>query len=233
MQNMAEAFKKANLFSIHSNDKNNDVSNNISLVSIQLTSNELENGLTLSIINNLVISNHAKKRGKERFNIINEIELDKTIRQNLKIAKYIGLVPASDGNESYLYVHNGMGIHISTELDNVNTLVKYGENYLKDVLNNYNEIKNAFMNIQAKQLQKLIKSRRTLKKKVINDKLDYNVEIAELDRKIHKTKSEKAKSKYIERKVFLINDLENQEKYLDDLEKKVRYISGSLAFLNK
>jgi hypothetical protein len=212
---MADAFKK------------------IRIEEVKLTPNELDNGLTLSTINHLIVSAHAKKRGRERFDLKNDVEVDMTVREALKKAKYVGLVPASDGNESHLFAHEKMGIHVSKDYKNVNTLVPYGERYLSEVLNNYSEIKDAIIQMQLKEMRKLNRKRKHLKKKVIEDKLNNNIEIAELERKMYKSKSEKAKKQYLERKVLLCTQMQEQERDLEFIDSKLRKVGGSLAYLNK
>lgn len=209
-----------------------DAFSKIKIEEVKLTSDKLDNGLSLSMINKLIISNHAKRRGKERFEFKNDVETDTNVRDALKKAKYIGIVPANDGNESHLYVYEKMGIHISLDMLSVNTLLKYGEKYLSEVLNNYEEIKVAFIQYQLKEMKKLTRTRKMLKKKVVEDKLDYNVEIAELDRKIFKSKSGKAKVRYAERKRYLLNEMKIQEENLSHVEQKLRKVGGALAFLN-
>ena len=205
----------------------------INMNEISLTENQLKNGLTLSLINKLIISGHAKRRGKERFNFKNDVETDMEVRGALKVAKYVGLVPASDGNESHLYVHNNLGIHISNDYTNVNTLVPYSERYLSDVLKNYEEIRNAIIELQLKEMKKLNKTRIKLKKKVVEDKLDFNIEIAELQKKIYKSKSEKAKEEYNQRIEYLLGAMLEQEESLKGISTKIRTVGGSLAYLNK
>jgi alpha-galactosidase/6-phospho-beta-glucosidase family protein len=199
----------------------------------QFARNEFENGLTLAMINNLIISNHAKQRGKERFNFKNDSEIISTVKDGLKKSKYIGLVPASDGNESHLFAYQDMGIHISKDYKCVNTLVHYRERYLSEVINSYDEIKKAIIDLQYREMKKLSKNRVRMSKKVVLDQLDSNVEIAELERKIYKSKSEKAKAEYNNRKEVLIKSMQEQEENLKEINSKIRKVGGALAYLNK
>lgn len=212
-----------------------DAFKKINLEEVKLVDINLDNGLTLAIINTLTIGTHAKKRYKERFNADkNNTEIDIIVRETLKKSNYVGLVPSSDGNESHLYVYDKMGIHISTDFQNVNTIVNYGANrYLNDVLNYVDEVKNGLIEIQMKQMKKLTRKRNSLKKRNIEDKLNGNVRIAELERLIYKTKSQKAKQGYIEEREQLIKNMQEQETSLIDVEHKIRKVGGALAFLSK
>lgn len=212
---MADAFKK------------------IKLEEVKLVSNELENGLTLALINGITISGHAKKRGKERFNLKNDTEVDMTVREALKNSKFIGNVHSTDGTESFLYAHGSFGVHVTTDYKCVKTLVKYGEMYISEILNNYSDLKEQIINIQLKEIRKLNRMRKKLKKEQVEGMLTANIEIAEIEMKIYKSKSEKVIQMYLNRKELLLGQIKDREETLQETDKKIRKLGGALAYLYK
>jgi hypothetical protein len=210
-----------------------DALSKINLDEVKLVSNELENGLTFAIINNMAVSAHAKRRGKERFNFKNEVETDMAVREALRKGKYVGLVHASDGNQSYLYSYGTMGVHVSTDYTNVNTLVTYNERYLNEVLSNYDDLKNKIIEIQMKEMKKLNRQRKKMKNDSVDYRLNGNIKIAELERKIYKSKSERSIQEYTERKEYIQNQMIMQEEDIKRIDTKIRKVGGALAYLYK
>lgn len=210
-----------------------DAFSKINIAEVKLIKNELDNGLTNEIVNTINISHHAKERCKERLNTKNDTESDILIRDYLRKASYIGVYPTVEGEESHFYSYNSVGVHLNLERTNVNTIVVYGKNYISEVFQFVEEVKECMLEAQTKYMKKLSRTRNSLKRKAVEEELDTRIEIAELERKIYKTKSEKARVRYEQRKAELLVQLSEQQKLLRELERKIRKVGGSLAYLQK
>jgi hypothetical protein len=198
---------------------------------VELTSDYLENGLTHTIIHDITIGEHCLKRIRERMGIKDTIEARRTIKDYLKKAKFIGLTPSSDGGESYLYSYMGVGIHVSTDYRNVKTVVNYNADYVHRMFKTLDHVKASIVETHEKEMRKLTRRRKSLLKKDVEKRLDFNVELAELERKIYRTKSEKSKETYIKRKQEILMELNSYTSEKEEIETQMRTLSGAMSFL--
>lgn len=194
---------------------------------------ELENGLTYTIISNLTVSNHAYRRINERLKISDKKEVAEYIANHLKNARYVGIVPADDGNESHLYSYNGIGVHVSLDFTNINTVIEYREQFMHELFKEVEDLQRKIIDLQLKEMRKLTRKRKSAKKKKIENKLDLQVELAELERKMFKTKSEKVKERCLTRIEEINKIIDKQENEVATIETKIRKLSGAITFMHK
>lgn len=200
---------------------------------IQLTSDKLDNGLTLSAINNIHITNHAYRRIKERLKISHKPTVDKTIREYLKNAIFVGSVVANDGNESLCYSYNSIGIYLEPTKERVVTVKDHELHNLGYALQHISDIKEIILEAQLKKMKQLNRRHKKLSRVGKEVVLDYNVEIAELERRAFKTKSESVRISCNMRVEELKKHMELHAEEIKSIEKEMRMLSKSICTTTK
>jgi hypothetical protein len=215
MNALAEAFKKANLSEEH------------------LVKDELENGLTRSIIAKIKIGEHPTKRAIERVaHIKNNEQADKFIRESLIDSIFMGYVTDVEGGGSYMYSHNGYAFHVDTDFNYVKTVYECKGSYIQSSLTIFDEIKKSMYKMYMSQVSKLRKQREKTSRIIKTKELDYNVEIAELERKIFRSRSDIMKQKYEQRIKELHKDLEQERNNLENIEINFRALTRAFTAVN-
>lgn len=190
---------------------------------------KLPNGLTRSGIASLQFSDHAYRRIKERLDIRTKKVQEETLKDYLINSVYVGFVVAEDGNESYLYAYNGIGIYLNPKKEKLVTVKDYEKKRLVSAISIMDDMKQAVIDIQKKKMKQLNRKHKKLTTQIMEDNLNYAVEIAELDRKIFKTKSEKVKEKYVNRREELISLSNVDKSEVLELESNMRILSKGIV----
>ena len=112
------------------------------------------NGIKVEV-QEVKITHHGYKRIKERIGVKNSDEAKKSIRRMLKKAVKIGEVIAEDGNKSVLFAYKRNGIHLSTDLKRIVTVVR-----IHDI--NYTPIKDQLIDLHTKRIEKTNKKREAI-----------------------------------------------------------------------
>lgn len=194
-----------------------------------IVDDSLPNGLTRTIVANLKFTEHAIKRIRERMDLHTRNVAEATIRDYLINADFVGTVIAEDGNESLCYVHNRIGIYLEPTKQRVITVYDYEVGQFEYLINHMDDIKKAVIEVQKKKMKQLNQKHRRIARKAVENKYDFAVEIAELDRKIFKTKSDKVREKYQKRKDELVSLMEEEHKSVLAIEKDMRMLSKGIC----
>lgn len=159
---------------------------------------------------------HALKRAKERFN------MDQSIAQGyfkglLPKAKRIGLQTAKDGGQSILYANGRVGIYVSTDHKEIKTVLK------QDVVS-FEPIKAKVAELHAKEFRKLTRKENAQEKRLQDSIFEVNAEVASLELRKHKTRSQAVKiacqAKINALKIH-INEMKEELAHLKDVKRQI------------
>lgn len=136
---------------------------------------------SLNWIDKIVLTPHSTKRAKERFGLEKNADI-KHFRSLLRKAREIGISVAEDGGEAILFAIGRCAIYVSLDYKEIKT-VRRQETVT------YEPIKNLVAEIHAKELRKLTRKENACKRKLHETKLEVKLEIAQLELRMHRTKS--------------------------------------------
>ncbi|EGL17499.1 MULTISPECIES: hypothetical protein [unclassified Paenibacillus] len=178
----------------------------------------------------LEITSHAIERAKERFNILNELDIVNMCKTIIKTGVYIGEITCEKGNKSHLFASGKKGAIISQDLSKVVTVIEYRRGHIPD-LDKKNPLHNKLVALYHSEMKRLTKLEQSLLKKLKETKLYNDIEIAELNLKLYKTRSEKTKKEVEQRIAEIKNKFEEQEFAMKQIESDKRIIAKSMACL--
>jgi len=136
----------------------------------------------------LRLTDHAKLRLKEKFNMSDEVVALNFIKSNLGGAKYIGITTCELGEQSYMFTANKLAIYIALDLIAVKTIVK-----LNDTGSHYSGLINKINLLYKKEFGKIERLENSIIKKFNYIKVKSEMEIACLRYKKFKTRSKELK----------------------------------------
>ncbi|PAD70532.1 hypothetical protein CHH83_01655 [Bacillus sp. 7586-K] len=185
------------------------------------SSNEEKVETELQKLSKIQLSSHAIKRCKERFSLDSPHALGH-IRAKLKNAKRIGVFTDENGIESILYANGRMGIYVSTDYKEVRTVIK------RESVT-YEPIKNVVAEIHAKELRKLSRKEKACKNRLEEERIEVNLEIAKLERRLFRTRSEAVKMACKARINALNIHIKEKEDEIEQIKATMRQISRSMV----
>lgn len=136
-------------------------------------------------ITELGVSQHAHERAIERFGLkrTTQKEVSDFLLKHLLSSKYIGQIICSDGNEGHMFVKGQIVYQLNLELTNIITVIKVEHKIRNNPFNCKIE------NLLFKEFRKLDRKEHATLKRLNEFVYDAKVEIAECERRIHRTKS--------------------------------------------
>ncbi|MGM7720695.1 hypothetical protein [Metabacillus sp. Hm71] len=134
----------------------------------------------------IILSDHAYKRAKERFNM-NDSTAQGYFKSILNKATRIGIQKDEQGNNSVLYAHGRIAIYLSPDLTEIKTV-------LKQESVTYEPIKSKVAELHAKEIRKLERAEKAKLKKLETEELQVAYEISKAKLRMHKTRSESVRS---------------------------------------
>lgn len=174
-----------------------------------------------SWIDNVKMTDHSFKRAQERYNMDSKNSLS-YFRSQLKHAKRIGLQRAEDGSESVLYANGRNAIYVTPDLKFIKTVDRH-----QSVT--YEPIKAKVAELHAKEIRKIERAEKARLKKLENEELKANVEIANARLRMHKSRSQSVKvacAAYIKGIEQYIGQLKNE---IEELQASKRQICRSMV----
>lgn len=170
------------------------------------------------------MSDHAYKRAAERLNLKDKNVALGHIRSALRRGKRIGHVTSEDGKLSVLYAHGRTGIYLTPDLKTVVTVTKH------EVVT-YEPLKHKLVSLHEKELRKLTRTEQARLRYLTDLKHDCDVEIAELKRRIHKTRSRNVKLQCEIRIKAIKQSIEEYENEIVELRSQRRQVARSMVAL--
>jgi hypothetical protein len=161
----------------------------------------------------IIMTEHAYERVAERLGLKDRKQALGQIRSMLRTARRIGNVINSEGEESVLYAFGRVAIYLTTDLSRVKTVIK-----MDDL--SYLIYRDKIKQMYDKELRKLERSEKSKRRKLKLEKLRLNAEIAQLQYRMAKTRSEKVKKESEEQ-------IKNYISYLETLEIELKEILAS------
>lgn len=164
------------------------------------------------------ISDHAKKRFKQRVKSEN-VSIRDFCRNAVLDGEYIGLIIGDDGNLAHCYLYKDYKVLIA-DYTVVSIVPK---NKTSDSCKN---IKSKLHNVYKVELNKLIRKSKSYEKYILELKLEAEIEIAELNYRIHKTKSPSIKMVCEARIIAIKESIKEYEEELHEMYKSKSQISN-------
>lgn len=166
--------------------------------------------------NKIILSQHAVRRSKERLNMDKD-NATGYLRSCLKKAKKIGIVVDTDGSESILYANGRIGIYVSTDHEEIKTVIKH-ENIT------YSPLKSKIEELHSKELRKFKRKENACVKRLENTILEANVEISQLELRMYRSRSVSVKTACKARISAIkihIGELEDEIKMIQDSHRQI------------
>lgn len=171
------------------------------------------------------LTDHSYERAIDRFSLKHTKKEDvlKYLQKHLSDAEYIGQVTSADGNDSEMFVKGQFCFHLNTELDKIITVVKI-ENKIK-----CNPVQDKMNNLVHKEFRKLDRTEKARLRKLHDYRYDVEIEIAEANRRIYRTRSESVKLACQARIKALELELEQLQLEIEQLRTSKRQVAYLLA----
>jgi hypothetical protein len=167
-------------------------------------------------LSKIQMTEHGYRRSQERFNMDKSQSLS-YFRSILSKAKLIGTVQDKNGKDSYLYGLGRIAVILDVESPTICTVYKQ-ENI------SYNPLKVKVAQLHEKEFRKLQRTESARIKKLETFKLEANLEIAQCQYRIHKTRSQAVRNVCYAR-INAVNErlveLENEIKEIQITKKHV------------
>jgi hypothetical protein len=177
----------------------------------EATSKEDKSELKLNIdIKNLKPTEHYLKRVKERFFVTDKNYATKFFQDIITNGTYVGTHYSEEHELAHMFVRDNIAVLVSLDLDTVITTYRRDKEFFGHVKSDIRKYLNKKINHLRKQEQ-IVSTRKT------NHCLDINIEIAMLERSLHRAKSESKKLAYQAR----IDALKQHKEILDKDHKQV------------
>jgi hypothetical protein len=183
-----------------------------------------DNGLSINKISKITLTNHAHERATERFGLKDRAQATGFFREKLRTAGRLGEVIAADGNDAVLYANEGVAIYLSPDLEKVITVCIH--NPFK-----YNPLKDKVQLLYSKELRKISRTEKAQVRRVKHTKAELEIELAELNLRLLRTKSKAVKTSCEARIMAIKNHLHELEKELKGIQDSKRQISKVLTTL--
>jgi len=164
------------------------------------------------------LSSHAYKRANERFNM-DENRAPGYFRDVLRKAKRIGLHKDKYGNDSVVYAYGRIAVYVEPDLSEIKTVLKQHSIV-------YEPIKSTVAELHAKELRKIERTERARIRKLEQEELKANVEIASAKLRMHKTRSESVR-------MACQAHINGIEQYIEQLKSEITEIQASKRQLCK
>lgn len=184
-----------------------------------LSNSNLTNGLSINKINRITLTNHALERAAERLGIQNNAHATGFFREKLRDATRVGETLSRDGNESILYANDGVGMHLSPDLEKVITVCIYNPLL-------YDPIKDKVKFLYDKELRKISRAERAKMRRMNYIKAELQIELAELNLRSLRTRSQAVRDSCQARTNAI-------QYHLQELEREVKLIQNSKRQLSK
>lgn len=173
-------------------------------------------------IKKLKMDAHAIKRAKERFGCLTDEDANNFCKSRLGSSTYLGEFCDRFYQRSHMFVtHDGVCVYVSMDLKTVKTLFKGDDGKPRT-----DPISDKIKKLYFIELNKLNRLGRSSSRKLLKSRLELNIEKANLEMKIHKTRSNNVKEICQER----INEI---EKHLNDLTEEVKSIETNRMRLSR
>lgn len=168
------------------------------------------------------MSPHAYARAAERFNKRNKEEALGHFRGILRQAQKIGETTCEKGNRTILYAYQRHAVYLSLDLTTIITVNRF-EN------TTYEPIKDKMVSIHRKEFNKLERQERSTEKKLKLLQLESAIEIAQLNYRSIKTRSQNVKKECSYRIEELEAQLKNMEEELHKIKSSKRQVARSMV----
>lgn len=177
-------------------------------------------------INSINLTPHSVERAIERMELkrTKPEEVTSFVRKLLLTSDHLGRVASIDGHESEMYINNKYSFHVCPESLCVKTVLKY------DKLP-YNPAQSKVKSLLHKEFRKLNRCEQAKLKRLKLHKLEVASEIADLELKIFKTKSQSVKLACKGRIAALrqsLTDFENEIERIKTEKRQVAYAVASI-----
>lgn len=173
---------------------------------------------------NIKITHHALLRTKERirWKCKKEFEWISNIRSSLAHAKYVGVVPDDEGRDSHLYACGKVGYYVSMDKKSLVTVIPEDKTIESPV-------QTKILELYRKELRKLTRKESARLKKLYELEIRNKMEVATLEYKIFRSRSENAKKVYREQIEQLNIEFTEMQNEIDDIRKEKKKLSKSLV----
>lgn len=177
-------------------------------------------------LKDIALTSHSTDRARERLNITTKDynTILGRVRNELKLAKYIGVILDDEGKESHLYSYNNIGYYLTMDKKKVATIMIHNKI-------SYAPLKKNMIELHKKEIRKLTRAEVARLKRFDEFKLKMQMEVSALEYKIHRSRSKRAKNTYMN----MIDQWNQQHKELEDeivnIKKEKRRVSRSLVAL--
>jgi hypothetical protein len=184
-------------------------------------------------VKNLAITDHAVERATERFGRRSKADALNYCKSILgsDSCKYIGVVTGEDGKEAHLYSNGKINIYLSMNLEAVVTLMEVKDRAYHPSFSSDHPLKRKLLSIYEKEIRKYDRTEATLKKKIYNYKFEYDVQVAQLRHRIHKTRSKTVKEDCQKRIAELDTQMKNIENTLGRIVEDKRVVAKAMTAL--
>lgn len=173
-------------------------------------------------VKKITMTEHAYQRAKERFNMPDRSHALNHFRVTLKLAKKVGQTIVDDGTETILYAHGRTAVYLSLDLKTIITVNKF--EYVS-----YQPIKDKVEALHRKEFKKLERIEKSKIRKLNDIKLKYAIEIAQLNYRQKRTRSNQVRE-YCESRKKEINIMFAEfEKEISEIQSNKRQIARSMV----
>lgn len=183
---------------------------------------EVKNGVNVKQID---ASSHAIKRAKERFTgweNYNDSQVLGNLRKMLKTSTYAGEVVDEQRKTSHMFVSEKKAIYLSEDLKDINTVMYHSQV-------SYTPLKRVLLDLHRKEIRKLTRKEKARLKKLDILKDDCSIELAILNRRMKRTRSESVKNQCMIRTKAIEQTLNEYESEIIEIQNEKRVITRSLA----
>lgn len=180
----------------------------------------------------LKISSHAVKRSIERFNRKDATDAFNYCKCLLGSAKYMGLSVCEFGNKSHLYQAGRVAIHLDINLSEIVTLYQIDKKtYIPEEIPF--PLKNKLVKLYEVEINKYKRQENRMNKQLEEMKLNLNLEIAQLQLKIHRTKSAAVKNSCLARIKAISEYLMENELEIKSVQDTMRRVTRARISLGQ
>lgn len=176
-------------------------------------------------VKKVLVGSHAIKRARERGHWDDKLK-DEQIRGNVRSllgrAKRVCNSIDEEGNPSILFAVDKYEIHLSTDLQTVKTIIK------QDKIT-YKPIQNKVFELIHKEIRKLERKENARIRYLNSLTYDCQVEIAELNRRIFRTKSITVKQSCEARIAAINHTIKEYQQEIKEIQDEKRRISRALV----
>jgi hypothetical protein len=189
----------------------------------------LDIGLRQPVVtyNKIKLTDHSIQRIRERLNIKDTTYALNFVKDIIKNGEYLGEhFGGSPNDESELcsmFVAKGIMVIVNSKMEVVTVMKKEDHTYFHD------RLRNQYIKLGTKEIRKLNRREQTLHKRLEEYQLEYDVQMALLNKRMYKTRSNNVRKVCKTEKKQLNSSLNTLKQQIRDVQLEKRKVAYSLS----